>query len=89
MLSDVRGELCASIRYEGFWQAMMLSDMSIKAFCQEAGAGADRVRNNSLLSAKESNYRLQVECLCLQRCLPSHSVVRAHVTCSHHNITPL
>ena len=43
--------------------------------CQEAGAGAGRVRNDLLLLAKESNYRLRVECLCLQRCLPSHLIL--------------
>ena len=47
----------------------------VLTICQEAGADAGRVRNNSLLLVKKSNYRLCIECLCLQRCLPSHSVV--------------
>ena len=33
-----------------------------------------KVRNNSLLLTKESNYRFHIECLCLQRCLPSHLI---------------
>ena len=42
--------------------------------CQEAGAGADKIRNNSLLLTEEFNYRLYVECLCLQQCLSSHLI---------------
>ena len=33
--------------------------------CQKAEAGADKIRNNSLLLTEEFNYRLHVECLCL------------------------
>ena len=42
--------------------------------CQEAGADADKIRNNLLLLAEESNYRLHIECLYLQWCLPSHLI---------------
>ena len=60
---------------------IMISNLLINPFipagttvCQKAGAGADRVRNNSLLLAEESNYRLHIECLCLQQCLSSHLI---------------
>ena len=41
---------------------------------QKAEAGADRVRNKLLLLVKESNYRLCVECLCLQKYLLSYFI---------------
>ena len=64
------------LRLRGGMEVFLLEeDIIIKSTnYQEAGAGAGRVRNNSLLLTEESNYRLYVECLCLQRRLPSHLI---------------
>ena len=43
--------------------------------CQEAEAGANRIKNNSLLLIKEFNYRLYIKSLYLLKCLPSHLIL--------------